>query len=164
MGSTVDCIIETYRPEFRDAYEQLNRDWLESNGLLEDADLDYLAHPERLILLPGGQIYFAVDRGRVVGTCSAIPVSPTVVELAKLAVDRSVRGRGIGRTLCEAVVEFARQKAAGTVVLTSSSVLVPAIRLYESLGFRHAPMPPDEVRYKTADVYMILNLLNGETA
>jgi ribosomal protein S18 acetylase RimI-like enzyme len=159
----LDVTIETYRPEFREAYEQLNRDWLESNGLLEDADLDYLANPERRILSPGGQMYFAVDQGRVVGTCSAIPVSPSVVELAKLAVDRSARGRGIGRTLAEAVIEFARQRSAETVVLTSSSVLVPAIRLYEALGFRHAPMPPEEVRYKTADVYMMLNLVERET-
>ena len=159
----MDVIIETYRPEFRSAYEQLNRDWLESNGLLEDADLVYLQHPERHILSPGGQMYFAVVQGSVVGTCSAIPVSPTVVELAKLAVDRKSQGRGIGRTLAEAVVEFARQQSVDTVVLTSSSLLVPTIRLYESLGFRHASMPPHEVRYKTADVYMILNLVPRET-
>ncbi len=41
--------------------------------------------------------------------------------------------------------------------LTSHTSLSHAIRLYQSLGFRHSPMPPD-VRYATANVYMTLTL------
>jgi hypothetical protein len=39
-------------------------------------------------------------------------------------------------------------------------MLQPAVRLYEGLGFRHAPLPPDRA-YQTADVYMQLEFGSG---
>ncbi len=55
------------------------------------------------------------------------------------------------------VIQFARDVGATEVVLTSNTALVDAIRLYESLCFRHAPVPSD-VRYVSVDVYMTLRL------
>lgn len=95
--------------------------------------------------------------GIPVGCCAAVPHGPGVVELAKLAVDPSAQGEGLGRRLCLTVLAFARTAGARKVVLTSSTKLGPAIRLYESLGFVHRPMPAD-VPYATADVYMELPL------
>ncbi|HEX7676474.1 MAG TPA: GNAT family N-acetyltransferase, partial [Thermoanaerobaculia bacterium] len=92
-----------------------------------------------------------------VGTCAAIRVPPSTVELAKLAVSPEAQGRGIGRRLCNHVIQFARGVGATEVELTSNTALVSAIRLYESLGFRHAPLPA-VVRYVSADVYMTLPL------
>src|SRR5262249_27907524 len=94
---------------------------------------------------------------RAVCTCAAIPVDAETVELAKLSVDPALHGRGLGRRLAEAVLAFARARGAARVVLTSQHGLTTAIRLYESMGFRHAPLPED-VRYVTADVYMTLAL------
>lgn len=148
--------IVPYRPEFREAFERLNRAWLEAHSLLEPVDLEYLQNPEVTILSAGGQIFFALERGEVVGTCAAIRVSPTTFELAKLAVAEAARRRGLGRRLSEVVIQFARHAGASEVVLTSHTALVEAILLYESLGFRHAPMPAD-VRYETANVYMTLS-------
>ena len=149
--------IQPYRSEYRHAFERLNREWLEAHALLEAADLEYLQDPELRILSTGGQIFFAIDGDEVVGSCAAIRESALVVELAKLAVAPLAQGRGIGRRLSESVLLFARTCGAREVVLTSNSALVNAIRLYESLGFRHAAMPAD-VRYETADVYMTLTL------
>jgi len=149
--------IETYRSEYRSAFERLNRAWLESFSLLEPADLVYLQEPERHILAGGGQIFFAVQAGEVAGSCAAIRVSPSTFELAKLAVDPSVQGRGVGRRLCCAVLDFARAAQATTIELTSHTSLVQALHLYESLGFHHVP-PPAHIRYLTANVYMTLTL------
>ena len=149
--------IVTYRPEFRGAFERLNRAWLEAHSLLEAADLEYLQDPERHILSGGGQIFFALQAGEVIGSCAAIRASKNVFELAKLAVASVAQGRGIGRRLSEAVLLFARDAGASEIVLTSNTALVAAIRLYESMGFRHESMPPD-VRYRTANVYMKLTL------
>jgi GNAT superfamily N-acetyltransferase len=146
-----------YRPEHRADFERLNRVWLEGYGLLEDADLEYLQDPEGHILGRGGEVYFALRDGRAVGTCAAIPLDAHTVELAKLSVDPALHGRGLGRRLAETVLDFARARGARLVVLTSQHGLTAAIRLYESMGFRHAPLPPD-VRYVTADVYMTLAL------
>jgi putative acetyltransferase len=149
--------IVPYRPELREAFERLNRLWLEGHSLLEQADLDCLLDPETYVLAAGGGVFFAIDGDEVLGTCAAIRVPPSRVELAKLAVSPEARGRGIGRLLCNHVLEFSRGVGATEVELTSNTALVPAIRLYESLGFRHAPLPAD-IRYATADVYMILRL------
>lgn len=152
-----DTTLVTYRPEFREAFARLNRDWLEAHSLLEPADVEHLRHPEVHILSPGGQIFFALQDGEVVGTCAAIRISPGVFELAKLAVAPVAQGQGLGRRLSERVIQFAREAGASKVELTSHTDLAQAIRLYESLGFRHEPIPPD-VRYQLANVYMTLSL------
>ena len=146
-----------YRAELRPDFERLNRLWLEGHSLLEAVDLEYLQEPERHILATGGQVFFAMQGSVVIGTCAALRISSTTFELAKLSVDPSARGRGLGRRLCEAVLKYARQAGATEIVLTSHTALVEAIRLYESMGFQHEPLPAD-VRYETANVFMRLTL------
>jgi ribosomal protein S18 acetylase RimI-like enzyme len=149
--------IATWRPELRGEFDRLNRVWLEAYGLLEEPDLAYLERPEESILAPGGEIFFALSSEGVLGTCAALRLSATVVELAKLGVAPSARNRGVGRMLCEAVIELARRSGASRVVLTSNHQLEAALRLYRALGFRDAPFPDDNP-YATADVYMALEL------
>ncbi|MFN0108819.1 MAG: GNAT family N-acetyltransferase [Blastocatellia bacterium] len=157
MKTSADIEIVTFRPELRSDFEALNMVWLDSYSLLEPTDVDYLQNPEARILAEGGQIFFALQADGVIGTAAAVRVSESSIELAKLAVSPSAQGQGIGRRLSETVIEFARQHGATMVVLTSNSRLKQAIRLYESLGFQHAPMPQD-IPYQTADVYMTLEL------
>jgi len=152
-----DIQLVEYRPELRESFERLNRLWLEQHALLEPLDLEYLREPELRILQRGGQVFFAMQESNVIGTCAAIPVSDGTFELAKLSVDPAARGKGVGRRLCETVVGYAREHGATEVVLTSNSALVNAIRLYESLGFQHAPLPAVNP-YETADVYMRLSV------
>jgi ribosomal protein S18 acetylase RimI-like enzyme len=92
-----------------------------------------------------------------VGCCAAIPRGDGSMEVAKLAVDPSARGGGIGRRLVTAALEFSQRRHYTRAVLTSSRKLEPALRLYESIGFRHAPVP-EEVPYVTVDVYLELDL------
>ena len=152
-----DIQIVGYRKEYAPDFARLNLEWLQGYSLLEEADLKYLEDPEALILDCGGKIFFALVTGNVIGTCAAIRHTHDEIELAKLAVSPSAQGRGLGRRLSETVIHFARESGARRVNLVSSTKLVAAVRLYESLGFRHAPMPLD-VSYETADVYMELNL------
>lgn len=152
--------IVPYRPELQPEFERLNRQWLEGHSLLEQADIECLQDPEGHVLAAGGQVFFAIDDGNVVGTCAGIRASPSTVELAKLAVSPEAQGRGIGRRLCNRVIQFAREVGATEVELTSNTALVSAIRLYESLGFHHAPLPA-VVRYVSVDVYMTLQLFRN---
>lgn len=153
--SAIDVV--DYRPEHREAFLRLNVAWLEEHGLLEPADLEMLGDPEDHILADGGRIFVGLRQGEVVGTCAAIRLSAERVELAKLCVVPSARGAGLARRLCEAVVDFARREGVAEIILTSHHDLAPAIRLYESMGFVHQPMPA-EVRYASADVFMRLPL------
>ncbi len=93
----------------------------------------------------------------MIGTCAAIPHGDGQFELAKLCVTPAAQGGGLGRALAQTVVEFARSRGAYRVVLVSSSKLVPALRLYEALGFEHRPFP-GVPPYADADMYMELEL------
>jgi GNAT superfamily N-acetyltransferase len=149
--------IVPYRPEFAEHFAELNREWLEKYFTVEPLDEEYLSDPDGHIMQPGGEIFFAVDGDRVLGTCAAIPREDGTIELAKLAVRPDAQGRGLGRALSVAVIEFARGRGVNRVYLVSSSILGPALRLYETLGFRHLPFPWPPP-YTDADVYMELDI------
>ena len=145
--------IVAYHDRHADGFARLNREWLDSFGLYEEADGKHLYSPREYILDPGGEIFIAEIDGKVVGTCALVPVSEDVFEVAKLAVAHEARGQGLGRRLAELALNRARERGAARVVLLSSSKLGPALKLYESLGFEHRPLPGDQP-YETADVYM----------
>jgi GNAT superfamily N-acetyltransferase len=149
--------IVPFRPELASAFAELNRAWIESLFVLEEADWKVLRNPEESIMQPGGQIFFAMDGAQAVGTAAAIRVAPETFELGKMAVRPSHQGQGLGERLGRAVIDYARSEGAAKVYLETNSRLANAIRLYQRLGFRPAdfPVPSD---YERADVYMELRL------
>jgi putative acetyltransferase len=140
-----------YREDFRAAFEQLNRDWIETYFVLEDADRAVFADPAGAILQPGGQIFFVVEGDTVLGTCAVLRHSPSECEIAKMAVAPAARGRGLGDLLMEAAVDFARLIGARRVAIVSNTVLAPALRLYRKHGFVEVPLESDG-RYQRANI------------
>ena len=154
-GGMTTVEIVSFRRELAPAFQRLNLDWIERLFAVEEADRKVLGDPERAIVAGGGEIFFAMDGGVPIGTVAMILASPKRYELAKMAVAASHQGRGIGEQLGAAGIAFAREAGAETVFLRTNSRLANAIRLYERLGFRHAPdLDPPE--YARADVYMEL--------
>ena len=143
--------IDTYRTEYRADFERLNRDWIETFFVLEDADREILRDPDTAVIAPGGQIFFVVDEDGVQGTCAVVPHEPGIFEIAKMAVSAGARGRGYGDLLMEASVEFARRAGARRVVIVSNTVLAPAIRLYQKHGFVRVPLDQHE-RFARANI------------
>ena len=150
-------VIVPFRRELAPAFTLLNRAWIERLFALEDADWKVLRDPAAAIIAQGGQIFFALDGDTPIGTAAALRVSSHRYELAKMAVDPVHQGRGLGRRLGEAAIQFARDAGAQTMFLLTNSSLTGAIRLYERLGFLHRPLPPS-TGYSRADVYMELGL------
>jgi GNAT superfamily N-acetyltransferase len=150
-----DIRIVSYQRELAPAFQRLNLAWIERLFVVEDADRKVLGDPERAIIAPGGQIFFALDGGEPIGTVAMLRVSAGRYELAKMAVAPSHQRRGIGEQLGAAAIAFARDAGAETVFLLTNSRLDGAIRLYERLGFRHAA-DPDPPEYARADVCMEL--------
>ncbi len=152
--------VVAFRADLAPAFQQLNLDWIERLFAVEAADRKVLADPERSIIAPGGQIFFAMDGAAPVGTVAMIRVEEGVYELAKMAVSTSHQKRGIGELLGTAGIAWARRAGATMIFLQTNSSLANSIRLYERLGFRHAvdPDPPD---YARADVYMELPIAKG---
>ena len=154
---TPDVLILKFEDRFAPDFARLSREWLERYFEVDDRDRAYIDHPRTAIIEKGGEVFFALLDGEVVGTCAAIRMNDEVIELAKLAVTPRAQGLGIGRMLSDAVLIWARDSGASKVVLVSSSILAPALRLYESMGFVYARQE-GERWYREADVYMELTL------
>ena len=130
--------IREFLPGDEAAFRTLNEEWIARYfGPLEARDEELVADPRRHILEPGGRIFFALRDGQAVGCCALLAAHPGEFEVAKMAVTESCRGQGVGRRLLEAVIAEARAAGAARLSLETNSKLTPAIRLYESVGFRH---------------------------
>ena len=142
-----------FRREFAADFRRLNLDWIERLFSVEAPDLKVLDDPEAAIIATGGAIFFALEGDAVVGTVAMLRGDGGRCELAKMAVMPSHQRRGIGELLSAACRAWAAENGIRTVFLETNSKLEGAIRLYERLGFRHAPwpFPPD---YARGDVYM----------
>jgi GNAT superfamily N-acetyltransferase len=114
-----------------------------------------LSEPEKHILEPGGQIFFARVGDEVVGTCALMPESPGVYELTKMAVTEGHQGLGLGRRLIEAVIDEYHRRGGTELFLESQRKLQAALKLYESVGFEMQPGVKPGTHYQRADVYMI---------
>jgi ribosomal-protein-alanine N-acetyltransferase len=62
-------------------------------------------------------------------------VAGDVAELESVAVDSRARRRGIGRMLCEGVIDWSRQQGAAAIELEVRAASGEAIDLYRGLGF-----------------------------
>ena len=57
-----------FQVEFKDAFFELNAEWLEAYFLIEPYDLKVLSNPQEMVLDRGGEIYFGAIDGEVVAT------------------------------------------------------------------------------------------------
>jgi len=146
-----------YAPQYQADWKRINVAWISKSFVVEDVDLEVLDHPQEKIIAPGGCIILAMEGDTVVGTCALLHSEPGVYQMVKMAVDDDWRGRGIGRVLCEAIIERARQLGGHMLMLYSNRAgAVVAIALYRKLGFRELPLPTKA--YARADIYMELHL------
>ena len=153
--------VARYRPEWRTAFEALNRQWIQQYFTLEAPDLAAFRDPDREIRASGGEIFFVLDGDRVVGTCAMVRHGADVFELAKMGVAPEWRKQGCGALLMEAAIAFAREQGALRIELLTNATLQPALRLYERYGFRQVPVAEREGGYARADVKMVLELPSG---
>ncbi len=151
--------IVEYQSHYKKTFYELNRKWIELYWELEPHDIEVLENPEKHILEKGGHIFVALYNGFPVGVCALCPMpeeSPYDFELAKLAVNNSIQRKGIGRRLCDAVVNKARELGGNMLFLESNTRLKPAIALYRKLGFKE--LPEYHPAYARGDIQMELPL------
>lgn len=127
-----------YTPVYKDAFKQLNEQWITTWFKIEEADHRSLDNPQGYILDKGGRILVALYNNEPVGVCALIKMDDPDYdyELAKMAVSPTAQGKNIGWLLGNAIVEKARLLGARKIYLESNTILKPAINLYNKLGFR----------------------------
>lgn len=137
--SSNEVKIIDYSPEYQQDFRNLNEEWINKFFKMEESDYKMLDHPEEFILNKGGHIVFALLDNEVVGTCALIKSSedPLKFELAKMAVSPKAQGKKIGYLIGQSLLDKAKKAKAKEVFLETNSSLIPAIKLYEKLGFQH---------------------------
>lgn len=154
-----DWTVRAYCDEDREAFASLHRRWLVDHGIWEERDELDLADPVASYIDRGGAVFVAVRDRTLVASVAVTPFDERSVELSKLAVEPEWQGRGLGRTLLNRVLEWARTHGAARVVLISNSRLARALRIYEAAGFTYGEVPAAIARkYQTADVFMSKDL------
>jgi [ribosomal protein S18]-alanine N-acetyltransferase len=79
---------------------------------------------------------FVAEAGNgLVGFAVGKVIAGSVAELESVAVEAGMRRGGVGRALCEAVVDWCRELGAEALELEVRAESVGAIALYEGLGF-----------------------------
>jgi len=130
-----DISILDYNPGLKKYFKLLNYEWLEEYFEVEEKDRILLSNPKNKIINKGGFILFAKIDDSIVGTCAVIKHKNGLFELAKMAVTKKYRGRGIGSKLIKEV-SYRMQKAdIHEIYLLTNSKLKAANVLYKRFGF-----------------------------
>lgn len=149
--------IEKYKPEWKQRFIELNTDWIKTYFKIEEHDVATFADIEGGILADGGEIYFAVSGGVPIGCCALIHHGGDNAlgewELAKMAVDSSCRGLGIGSKLMAALMADARRKRIKRIYLEGNTQLEASIAMYRKFGFREIPIGKQS--YERVDIIMV---------
>lgn len=106
----------------------------------------------------------ARSEGRLVGYAGISRlgrVRPFEYEIHTIGVDPDFQGHGIGRRLLADLLEFA---SGGTVFLEVRTDNVPAIKLYESVGFVNIGLRKRYYRASGADAYTMQRLPAGSSS
>jgi GNAT superfamily N-acetyltransferase/Mn-dependent DtxR family transcriptional regulator len=151
-----DVKIVDYKPQFKQAFKNLNEEWITTYFKMEESDYKALDHPDKYILDKGGFILIALYHCEPVGACALIKMENDTFELAKMAVSPKAKGKGIGLLLGNAAIAKARQAGAKQLYLESNTILKPAINLYHKLGF--AKITGATSPYERCNIQMELQL------
>jgi putative acetyltransferase len=114
-----------------------------------------------LFRTPGSAYFVALDANQVIGGCGIFPTENLpngTCELVKLYVNRTARGKGLGKLLLEMSMKWAKDNGYTQVYLESMPELSKAVSIYENLGFENLPGPLGNSGHDGCDIWMIKNL------
>ncbi len=110
--------------------------WAEYDCILDTSvEEQYLLTPAEYFHSRNGQFWVAEENKEIVATGAVQFYDDTTAELKSLYVHRDFRRHGLGQTLTEMAIDFARDRGAAEMTLWSDTRFTRAHRLYERLGF-----------------------------
>tara|TARA_Y100001968_G_scaffold84592_1_gene75725 strand:- start:94 stop:564 length:471 start_codon:yes stop_codon:yes gene_type:complete len=148
--------IVSFDEEYSSIFYELNKLWIEESWLLEKSDKFDLLNPKESIIDKGGEIFFALIDGNVIGTVAMIRSADRIYELAKMTVEINYRGNGVANKLMDQCLNYAMNNNAQQIYLITNDTLVIARNLYDKYGFKEVKLDSD--KYLRGNVKMVLNL------
>ncbi|MBS8102026.1 GNAT family N-acetyltransferase [Streptococcus suis] len=144
--------IETYKPEYKEAFIAMNLAWIEEMFQVEDEDRMVLGSIEER-LANGGEIFFAInDEGEIMASCMVAPLPSGEWEIEKFAAKKEFAGQGAGKACLQACMNFIKEKQIQKVIIVSNRKCVSAIHLYRKFGFIEIPVDKNKFPYERADI------------
>jgi len=101
------------------------------------------------------------NSNEILGGCGIFPTDGLpdgCIELVKLYLHASTRGKGLGRTLMERSIEKAREMGFSTVYLETFPELGSAVELYRKLGFVDLNEPLGNSGHFACNMWMLKDL------
>ena len=148
-------VIVGFNKKYSEQFFMLNKAWIEESWHLEDSDKKDLLNPDKIVL-NGGQIFFALENQKAIGTVAMIKSSDDRFELAKMTVQEDCRGNGVANMLMDECLKFAKENKAKEIFLISNDSLRIARNLYDKYGFKEVDL--DSKKYDRGNVKMRLTL------
>ena len=132
-----------YEAKYLKDFQKLNKEWLKTNLELTEYDIKVLSDPYKNIIKKGGNIFFLVSEGKVIGTYALQRVSTKACELSKFTIKREYRGWNIGERMLEHAIQKAKDLKYESILLLTHPKLKEATQLYRKRGFDVIPEHPD---------------------
>jgi L-amino acid N-acyltransferase YncA len=123
----------------------LSQSFEEYKSSYTDAAFEAATPSQKIILerMEEGPTWVAEQKGKIVGTISAIPRGRTLV-LRAMAVSPAEQGRALGRLLLVRVARYAFKNGFRRMTVSASPFLTRALREYEHFGFQRSDEGPKE--------------------
>ncbi len=144
-----------FNKKYSEQFFILNKAWIEESWHLEDSDKKDLLNPDKIVH-NGGQVFFALEDHKAVGTVTMIKSSDDRFELAKMTVQDDFRGKGIANMLMNECLKFAKENKAKEIFLIANDSLKIARNLYNKYGFKEVDL--DSKKYDRGNVKTRLTL------
>lgn len=108
--------------------------WLNMDLSFQDIDKELSNFPS-MYGPPNGLFLLAWHKGKLAGGVGLRMFEPKVCEMKRLFVRNPFKNKGVGRSLCTALIQEAKKMKFQKMRLDTLGRMKAAIRLYESLGF-----------------------------
>jgi putative acetyltransferase len=140
-------LIRDWQPDDRIAAAEVIKNALAEYGLgwePDGADRDVI-DIEQYYLDRGGEFWVIEDNGTIIGTSAYYPYiveencDVKAVEIRKMYLHSQVRGQGLGKYLLGQLERSIFDRGYREIRIETASVLVAAVKLYESSGYRSIP-------------------------